>query len=188
MKKSKIVLTSIFIFLFCFSGTISFVNASYNCASSKGTEKILQVKVVNNNSLNHIFGSNWTDQLQLLFGPGAYLKNAKMMTKVTDIKPNVIENFTEFANFTNIKVCNIITNVWYWTLNGFNNSNPDIKWQSIQIMNDPNNLTNWIRDYSANMSDPSNMTMKYAWSFGWLNYVPVPPAKYLRNLIWDSFI
>ncbi|TFF85035.1 MAG: hypothetical protein EU551_04700 [Promethearchaeota archaeon] len=184
MKNKYKFLISVFLLAFLCLGSLPYAY-SYNCAGSRGTEEILQIKIVNNHSLSKIFGSNWTDQLELLFGPGAHLKNAKKRTVVTNIDQNVILNFTQLPNLTNIEICNLTKNVWYWSLEGFD-SDPDVENQNSQIMNNPENLTTWTNVYSTNMSDPSNVTMKYIWSWNWLAYAPVPPANYLNELVWET--
>jgi hypothetical protein len=185
MKKRKEFSISLILVLIISLGITSF-GSSYNCAGSRNTDKTLQVKIVNNNSLNNIFGSNWTESLQLLFGPGAQLKNAKMKIAITEINQNIILNFTKYPNLTNIEVCELTSNIWYWTLEGFDQSTPDVTGHKIQIMNNPDNLTTWTQAYSTNMSDPSNVTMKYVWAKNWLAYVPVPPSNYLRDLLWEE--
>lgn len=180
MKKSNYFLIG-FMALCLFSmNPMVYGQSSYTFAGSPGNVKILKVTTVDETGLVAIFGSGWSDTLELAFGTGCNVTGARSKSVVT------IVNKTQYYNFGLglMEMCNITVDYWLWTTAAFT-TNPDFDELSLYFLKEPKNLTDIVNLYTLTyLGFEYNVTVPF--SMGFLGQLPIQGATFLSELDWED--
>ncbi|MFX0155564.1 MAG: hypothetical protein ACFE9Q_13665 [Candidatus Hodarchaeota archaeon] len=181
MKKSKYGLIGSVLILAMILGQITYVRGTtYTCTGVVDAEAVWKVKTVHAGALNDIFGLTWLTTIELTFGTGASVVNARMKTKVVSVNSSSQYN----PGIGLIDVCEIKIDWWYWTTEPFGVAPNMTNFPSYIFMH-PENLTTYciflgvaIPAFAGNVSERN--------AAPYLNAIPVPAATFLSELLWDS--
>ena len=183
MKKTKfIVLFAILLSIaFSFTPIAKPQVGTYTFHGAAGDQKILKVRTVNNASLEDLFGSNWTDVIEL-FGEGAANVGAQSKSVVTAVNFSAKYDLTTWG-LGIMDICNYTTNNWNWTTEKFADA-PDRTEESVFTFYDPTNLTAFINFYYSFIPPyvAFNVSIQNAGAF--LAQLPTPAAQYLGAIVW----
>ncbi|MFX1354383.1 MAG: hypothetical protein ACFFGP_10510, partial [Promethearchaeota archaeon] len=113
---------------------------TYTFHGAPGNIKILKVDIVNNASLEDLFGPGWVNIIEI-FGPGAAVVGARKKSLVTGV------NFSDTLNFFGVwDVTTYNTSNWDWTT-GTISTTPDSVGDIVISFYDPTNLTTFINTF-----------------------------------------
>ncbi len=189
MKKTSYALIGfLLIFIMLGSPIVSVQGTPYNCTGVVGAEATWKVKTVNNGTLEAIFGPTWQTTIEMSFLPGSSVAGAKMKSKITYVNTSYIHDTSTvypFIPMAPVDACLILSDVWYWTTDPFNESSPDASNVPTVIFSHPENLTTYCQLLGVFISlFAGNVSQRNA--LGYLNGLLVPAEDYLADLLWDN--
>jgi len=174
MKKLKVTLLAV-IFLsiaFSFSPAVVPQIGTYTFHGAPGNQKILQVRTVNNASLEDLFGANWDSILEEFFGVGCVNIGARKKSVVTAV------NFTANEYFFGFPATNYTTNNWKWTTGDFPNTPDDLVNFTVTSLYNPLNIS-----FITTIAWGQSATINNAGFF--FAQLPTPVEQYLGAVIWE---
>jgi hypothetical protein len=188
MKKSSYVLIGFILITIMLSGSfVSVRGTTYSCTGVVDAEATWKIKTVNNGTLAAIFGPTWQTTIENSFGPGASAVGAKMKTKVTYVNSSYIfdpSTVPPYLVMAPVDACIILSNVWWWTTDPFEDT-PDLNNSGTIIFMHPENLTTYCQIFGATFTVfAGNVSERNA--FPYLNAIPIPAEDYLDELLWDN--
>ena len=180
MKKIKLsILTLISIALvMSFLPTVVPQVGTYTFHGAPGNIKIFKVDIVNNASLEDLFGPGWVNVIEI-FEPGAAVVGARKKSLVTCV--NFSDSFTFFGTWD---VTTYNTSNWDWTTGTFS-ATPDSIGDIVTSFYDPTNLTTFVNTFYTIFPPnlPLNISMHTAGAY--MAQLPTPVAQYLGALVWE---
>ncbi len=194
MKKLKVTLLAVIFISIAFSFTPPVLPqvGTYTFHGAAGNEKILEVRVADNSSLEDLFGAGYASILEGFFDPGCLIVGAQKKSLVTAV------NFSaKFDPLTYIfptpgpivDVAEYNTSNWDWTTGAFS-STPDSIGDIVISFYDPTELTQFINNFYVTWGGflgvgniPYNISTHTAGAF--LAQLPTPVAQYLGALVWE---
>jgi len=174
MKKSRYLLTIVLFISISFAIVPPAVpqKGTYQFHGAPGNQKILKVNIVNNASLEILWGENWTEVIEI-FGPGAANLGARKKSVVTAVDFDAkYYGVYDVANYT--------TDNWKWNIGEFPETPDDLSGINVTSFYNPNNLSTFI---NAIYWGFSNVTVQNAGLF--LAQLPTPVDDYLAEITWN---
>ncbi len=194
MKKIKVALLAVIFISIAFSFTPAVVPqiGTYTFHGAAGNEKILEVRVADNSSLENLFGPSYAPILESFFEPGCLIVGAQSKSLVTAV------NFTAKFDPTTyllptpgpiVDVTEYNTSNWGWTVGAFSPTPPSIGDIVISFYN-PTELTQFINSLYITWGGvlgvgniPYNISTHTAGAF--LAQLPTDVAQYLGAFVWE---
>jgi hypothetical protein len=154
---------------------------TYTFHGAAGNEKVLKVRTVNNASLTDLFGSNWTDVIEL-FGTGAQNVGARSKSLVTAV--NLTAKYDLSIWGVGVQgVAEYNTSNWDWTTGSFA-ANPDSTGDIVRSFYDPTNLTTFINTFYSYIPPYIAFNVSVQNAGLYLAQLPTPVAQYLGAIVW----
>lgn len=194
MKKIKVALLAVIFISIAFSFTPPVLPqiGTYTFHGAAGNEKILEVRVADNSSLEDLFGASYVPILESFFEPGCLVVGAQKKSLVTAV------NFTAKFDPTTyllptpgpiVDVTEYNTSNWGWTVGAFS-STPASIGDIVTSFYNPTELTQFINSFYITWGGalgvgniPYNISTHTAGAF--LAQLPTDVAQYLGALVWE---
>lgn len=183
MKYSKYILSLLILVTIALSLTPAVTPqiGTYTFHGTEGNEKVLKVRTVNNASLTDLFGSNWTDVIQL-FGSGAQNVGARSKSLVTAVNLTAKYDISLWG-LGIVDVAQYNTSNWDWTTGSFS-ATPDSTGDIVTSFYDPNNLTKFINTFYSFIPPYIAFNVSVQNAGLYLAQLPTPVAQYLGAIVW----
>lgn len=176
MKKNKTILATLILLTALFSviPTAFSQKGTYQFHGAAGNQKILKVEIVNSASLTDLYGTNWTDVIEM-FGEGAGELNAKFKSVVMGVELDSIHGVPYVGDYDAVTY---VTENWDWTTDPFA-ATPDETLVPIQSLYDPTAITTIVNAVFA-----MNVTIYNAAIY--FTQLPTPVDQYLGAITWED--
>ncbi|MFW9819496.1 MAG: hypothetical protein ACFFE5_07785 [Candidatus Thorarchaeota archaeon] len=188
MKKGKSIITLFVLFSITLAITPPAIPqvGTYTFLGAPGNIKILKVNVVNNQSLEDLFGAGWVSVIEV-FGSGAANVGARSKSLVTAVNFSAkFDASTEVFPVFGLPLYDIAlynTSNWDWTTEPFSDT-PDSVGGIVRSFYDPTNLTTYINAfYTTYFLIPYNISLHTAGAY--FAQLPINVEQYLGAFIWE---
>lgn len=189
MKKLKVTLLAVIFISIAFSFTPPVVPqiGTYTFHGAAGNEKILEVRVADNSSLEDLFGAGYASILEGFFDPGCLIVGAQKKSLVTAVNFSAKFDPSTYIFPTPgpiVDVAEYNTSNWDWTTGAFS-STPDSIGDIVISFYDPTELTQFINSFYFTWGGgiPYNISTHTAGAF--LAQLPTDVSQYLGALVWE---